>query len=69
VGVLIEVINPGGVEAAGPALYAVHGVALLQQQLSQVRPVLAGDGGDLGGFGHRHLFNSKTHQSTNKHNN
>ena len=31
--ILIEVINPGGIEAAGPALDAMHDVTLLQQQL------------------------------------
>ncbi len=40
VGILIEVIDPGGVEAAGPPLDAVHRIALLQQQLSQVAAVL-----------------------------
>ena len=44
--ILIEVIDPGGVETAGPALDAMHGVALLQQQLRQVAAVLAGDAGD-----------------------
>ena len=44
--ILVEVINAGGVEAAGPALDAMDGVALVQQQLRQIRAVLAGDAGD-----------------------
>ena len=52
--ILIEVINPGGVEAARPALDAMHGVALLQQQLRKVAAVLAGDSGDQGAFAVAH---------------
>jgi len=37
--------------AAGPALDAVHRVALLQQQFGQIAAVLPGDAGDEGGFG------------------
>ena len=44
--ILIKVIDTSGVEAAGPALYAVYGIALFQQQLRQVAAVLAGDAGD-----------------------
>ena len=57
--ILIEVINPGGVEAAGPALNAMHGVALLQQQLRQVAAVLAGDAGDQGVFAVAHGLHSR----------
>ena len=53
-GILIEVIDPGGVEAAGSALDAMHGVALLQKQLRQVAAVLAGDAGDQGVFAVAH---------------
>ncbi len=35
-GILVEVIDAGRVEAAGPTLEAMHPVALLQQQLSQI---------------------------------
>ena len=49
--VLIEVINPTGVEAARAPLYAMNLVALLKQQLRQVAAVLSGDAGDQGGFG------------------
>ena len=48
--ILIKVIDPGGVEAAGPALDAMHGIALLQQQLRQVAAVLSGDASDQGEF-------------------
>ena len=50
VGILIEVVDSLGVEAAGPALDAMHAVALFQQQLGQVGAILAGDAGDQGGF-------------------
>jgi hypothetical protein len=46
--VLVEVVDPGGVEAAGPPLDAVHAVALLQQQFGQVAAVLACDAGNQG---------------------
>jgi hypothetical protein len=47
--VLVDVVDPAGVERAGAPLDAVHDVALLQQQFRQIRAVLAGDatGGDL----------------------
>jgi hypothetical protein len=48
VGVLVEVIDAAGVEAAGPPLDAVHRIALFQQELGQVGTVLAGDAGDKG---------------------
>ena len=54
VGILIQVIDPGRVEAAGPPLNAMHRIALLQQQLSQVTAVLARDAGDQGCFEGRH---------------
>jgi hypothetical protein len=46
--VLVEMVDPGGVEGRGAALDAVHGVALGQQQLGQIGPVLAGDPRDQG---------------------
>jgi hypothetical protein len=49
--VLVEVIDPAGVEAARAPLDAVHLVALLQQQLRQVAAVLPRDASDQGGFG------------------
>ena len=45
-GVLIEVIDTTGVEAAGPALDPVHLVALLQQKLGQIAAILACDPSD-----------------------
>jgi hypothetical protein len=44
--VVVEVIDPVGVEARGTADDAVDLVALLQQELGQVGAVLAGDAGD-----------------------
>ena len=51
VGILVEVIDPAGVEAARAPLDAMHLIALLQQQLRQVAAVLPRDAGDQGGFG------------------
>ena len=42
-GILVEVVNPAGVEATGTALDAVYLITLLQQELSQIAAVLAGD--------------------------
>jgi hypothetical protein len=53
VGVLVDPIEPLGVERAGTADHAVDLVALFEQQLRQVRTVLAGDAGDEGAF---HFF-------------
>ena len=33
VGILVKVVNPGRVEAAGPPLDAMHRIALLEEQL------------------------------------
>ena len=48
VGVVVEVVDPVGVEARGAADDAVDLVALLEQELGQVGAVLAGDAGDQG---------------------
>lgn len=44
--VLVDVVNPLGVEQRGTALDAVDFVALFQQKLCKVGAVLAGDAGD-----------------------
>ena len=44
--ILVQVIDPTGVEAARSPLDAMHLVALLQQQLRQVTTVLPRDTGD-----------------------
>ena len=41
--ILIQVINPVGIEKGRPALDTVHFIAFFQQQFSQVCPVLACD--------------------------
>jgi len=41
--IVIEVIDAIGIERRRPALYAVHRVALVQQELRQIGAVLAGD--------------------------
>ncbi len=51
--VLVEMVDPGGVERGGAPLDPVHLVALGQQQLGQIGPVLAGDAGDQRHFGHQ----------------
>ena len=48
---LVDVVHALGVERAGPALDAVHDVALFQKEFSQVGAVLAGYAGDEGDFG------------------
>jgi hypothetical protein len=45
-GILVEVINPGGVEAAGTALDAVNFVSLLKQELYEIAAILASNTGD-----------------------
>ena len=44
--IMIEVVDPPGVERRGPTLDAVHDVALGQQQFGQISAVLAGRTGD-----------------------
>ena len=56
--ILIKVIDTVGVKAAGPAFYAVDGVALSQEQLRQVAAVLAGDAGNQGAFAVAHVHHS-----------
>ena len=48
--ILVEVIDPAGVEAAGPAFDAMHHIALLQQEFRQVAAVLPRDTCDQRGF-------------------
>ena len=54
VGILVEVVDPGRVEAAGPAFDAMHRVALLEEQLGKVAAVLPRNAGDQGCFERRH---------------
>ena len=51
VGVLVNVIDPLGVEQAGATLDAVHDVAFFEQEFGEVAAVLASDAGDEGDFG------------------
>ena len=48
--ILIEVINPAGVEAASPPLDAMHLVTLIQQEFRQIAAILTGDASDQSGF-------------------
>ena len=50
--ILIQMIDAVGVEQRGPALDAVHFVALAEQKLGKVGAVLAGDAGDQRCFFH-----------------
>ena len=54
VGVVVEVVDPAGRERARPPDQAVDLVALLEQQLREIRAVLAGDARHEGN-GSRHL--------------
>ena len=51
--VLVEMIDPGGVERGSAPLYPVHLVPPGQQQLGQIGPVLTGHPGDQRHFGHQ----------------
>lgn len=50
--VLVEMIDPRRGEGGRPADQTMHLVALAEQKLGQVRPVLAGDAGDECSPGH-----------------
>ena len=50
--VLVDVVDALGVERGRAADQPVHLVALREQQLGEVRAVLAGDAGDQSGLGH-----------------
>jgi hypothetical protein len=50
--VLVEMVDPLGVEQGGAAFNAVDGVAFVQQEFGEIRAVLAGDAGDQCGFAH-----------------
>ena len=52
VGVLVEVVDAGGVEQRRPAPDAVHDVAFAEQQLGEIGAVLAGNAGDQGRLSH-----------------
>lgn len=57
--ILIDVFDAAGVEGRRTALDAVDDIALIEQQLSQVSTILAGDAGNEGYFcffGHRLAF-------------
>jgi hypothetical protein len=54
--VLIKMINTLGVEGAGAADDTVDFVALLQEKLSEVGTILAGDAGDEGFFAHKGYY-------------
>ena len=52
IGVVLDaqLFNAPEVDGAGPPISALHGVALVEQELRQIGAVLAGDAGDYGGF-------------------
>ena len=62
--ILVEVVDPVGVEQRGAALDAVHLVAFAEQELGEVGAVLAGDAGDECYAFHR-LRWSKSQQNHN----
>ena len=51
---VLQVVDPAAVHAGRAAHHTVHFVTLLQQQLGEVRPVLAGDAGDQRALCHGH---------------
>ena len=53
--ILIQVVNPVGVEQGGPALDTVHFVAFGQQQFGEVGTVLSGDASDERASGSVHV--------------
>src|ERR1039458_6100487 len=59
VDVLIDVVEPVGVQAGGTAFQAVDLVALGKKELSEVRTVLAGSAGDESAF-HRVNLNARS---------
>ena len=48
--ILVNVIHPLGIEATRTALNPMDDVAFLEQELGQVRTILAGDSRDEGDF-------------------
>src|SRR5260370_24681927 len=56
--ILVEMIDAPGVDRRRPADESVHLIALFQQELSQVRAILAGDPGDQGACSGGHLSKS-----------
>jgi len=48
--IVVQVIDPKGVERTAAAYDAVHGISFFKQQFGEVAAVLAGDAGDEGGF-------------------
>ena len=67
VGVLVDAVQALGVEGGGAADDAVDLVALAQQQLGQVRPVLTGDARDQRRFRHTRPHGSSTPGWTKPH--
>src|SRR5919201_5366052 len=51
---VLEVVDPATVHGRRPAYHAVDLVALFQEHLGQVGPILAGDAGDQRALYHRH---------------
>ena len=49
-GVLVEVVDPAGIETARAPLDPMHLITLIQHQLRQVAAVLSRDASDQGSF-------------------
>jgi hypothetical protein len=43
--ILIEMIDPLGIQTTGTAFYTVYFVTFFKQEFSQIRPILAGNSG------------------------
>jgi hypothetical protein len=51
--ILVQVVNPSGVERGSTALHAMHNIAFGQKQLGEIGTVLACNAGYESGFRHR----------------
>src|SRR6266581_4593876 len=57
--ILIQMVDPGGVEKRRAPLDAVNDVPFVEQELRQIRAVLAGNSGDQSDFGLIHALSGK----------
>lgn len=49
-GITVKVIDAIGIKRGGPANHAMHLIALVQQELRKIRPILSCNAGDKGFF-------------------
>jgi len=51
--ILVQVIDPIGIEQRGPAFHAMNNIAFPQQELRQIGAILSGNAGDQSNLLHR----------------